>query len=418
MGLTNYIFKLNGKTGHEPDNWESITISASFVFTDTNDNRVSESVQPSINTDLFVFSNESAQEFIDYRKAGLTGGPGLFEGMPFSIEASNGTTIQAFEGFFDFTKGYREISPVEVECRVKKIDGLNSFNDLARVNTFEFLENEGVFKLSDYINIPFIVEPLDAELQLAMLEFTLVMYFVEGARLVKDIGKDIGIIVGLASTVVGIPGSLVLAVLTLLLDITFLVVLVAQFGKLIIRMVALMAPPVQFNKGMFLVDLIRKAVNHFGFGFETGIDELSIVAYMPAKGSGETRIFSGVPKIGEPGQTVAGLINIALKIGNARIGIIDNTVHLRTDADPFWVKNSTFKLPDVGNIDPDAITRVSGDYPSFDPSVRARRAGWQNCLPIVPAGLLYAQRHYRLCRHRQPLNSSCRRLPLLRAEKQ
>jgi len=362
MGLTNLIFKLNGKTGHEPDNWESIKLSASFVFTDTNDNRISESVQPSINTDLFVFSNESAREFIKYRKAGLTGGPGLFEGMPFSIEASNDTTIKAFNGFFDFTKGYREISPVEVECRVKKLDGLNSFNDIARVNTFEFLESEGVFKLSDYINIPFIVEPLDAEAQIAMLELTLVMLIIEGARLVKEILKDIGIIVGLASTVTGIPGSLVLAVLTLILDIAFLIVLVFQIGKLVIRMVALLAPPVQFNRGMFIKDLIEKAVNHFGYDFETGIDELSIVAYMPAKGSGETKIFRGVPKIGEPGQTVARLINIALKIGNARIGIIDNTVHLRTDADPFWIKNSTYQLPDVGNIDADAITLQSEEF--------------------------------------------------------
>jgi tetrahydromethanopterin S-methyltransferase subunit G len=363
MSIVSYIFYLDGKQGHEPDNWAEIKISASFVFTDSNENRISESVQPSINTDLFEFSNESAALIIAYRKAGLTGGPGIFEGLPFRIDISDGnTTITAFDGFINFKNSYKEIGGHKVECRVKELDSLDSFDDLTRVNTFEFLESEGVFKLSDYINIPFIVEPLDAEAQIAMLELTLFTVILEGIRLVKEIGKDIGIIVGLASTVVGLPGALILAVVTLLLDIVFLIVLVFQIGKLILRMVALLAPPVQFNRGMFLKDLIEKAVDHFGYKFETGIPELSTVAYMPAKGSGETKIFRGVPKIGEPGATVAGLINIALKISNGRLGIIDNTVHLRTDSDPFWIQNSTDQLADVGNIDADSLDLQSEEF--------------------------------------------------------
>lgn len=359
MSLATPIFYLNGKSGREPINWRDIKTRASFVFTDTaTGNRISESNQPSIDTDTFIYTGIGAQEIIAYRKAGLTGGVGIFEGMPVRRDVSDGvTTVTDFDGYIDFKRDYQEISPIKVRVTIKELDGLNSFDDRARVNTFEFLASAeiGVFKKSDFIDIPFIVEPLDREGQLATLQLSITMFVIQGAQLVKEIFKDIAIIVGLASTVTGIPGSLVLAVITLGLDILFLLALIKEILRLLGEMARLLVPRIKLQKGMFIKDLLEKAIDFFGYKFETGIDELATTAYMPAKGSGDNVILSGVPKIGEPGETVSKLINIALRIGNARIGIIDDTVHIRTDSDPFWIKNSTFVLQDVGNSDASAI---------------------------------------------------------------
>lgn len=354
------IFYLNNKAGREPINWREIKTRASFVFTDTvTGNRISESNQPSIDTDQFTYTGIAAQEIIAYVKAGLTGGGGvgIFEGMPVRRDVSDGvTTITDFNGYIDFKRGYREISPLKVKVTIKELDGLNSFDDRARVNTFEFLESRGVFKKSDYIDIPFIVQPLDREGQLATLKLAFTMFAIQGLQLVKEIFKDIGIIAGLTvSGITGLAGALIYAVVSLALDILFLIRLVIEITKMLAEMARLLVPPVKFQKGMFIKDLLEKAINHFGYQFETGIDELATTAYMPAKGSGDNVILSGVPKIGEPGETVSKLINIALRIGNARIGIIDNTVHIRTDKDPFWEKDSTYVLPDIGNSDASAI---------------------------------------------------------------
>lgn len=357
MSIGRPIFYLNNKAGREPINWSEIKTRVSFVFTDTvTGNRISESNQPSIDTDTFTYTGIAAKEIIAYRKAGLTGGVGIFEGMPVRREVSNGaTTITDFNGYIDFKGEYLEISSEKVKVTIKSLDGLNSFQDRATVNTFEFLEFKKVFKKSDYIDIPFIVQPLDRESQLVTLRLTITMFAIQGASLVKEIFKDIGIIGAIGSTVLGVPGSLILAVVMLALDIAFLILLVAQIGKLMLEMARLLVPPVMFQKGMFIKDLLEKAIDFLGYKFETGIDELATTAYMPAKGSGDNTILSGVPKIGEPGETVSKLINIALRIGNARIGIIDGTVHIRTKSDPFWVKDSTYVLPDVGNSDSSAL---------------------------------------------------------------
>lgn len=357
MSLAKPIFYLNGKSGREPINWRDIKTRASFVFTDSaTGSRISEANQPSIDTDKFIYTGDNAQEIIAYRKAGLTGGVGIFEGMPVRRDISDGvTTITDFDGYIDFKRGYREISPVKVEVTIKELDGLNSFDDRARVNSFEFLESIKVFKKSDFIDIPFIVEPLDREGQLATLQLSIAMFTIQGFQLGKEIGKDIALVIAIASTVTGIPGSLLLAIVMLVLDILFLAKLIIEILKLLQEMARLLVPLIKFQKGMFLKDLLEKAINHLGYKFETGIDELATTSYMPAKGSGDSVILSGVPKIGEPGETVSQLINIALRIGNARIGIIDDTVHIRTDSDPFWIKDSTYELPDVGNSDASAI---------------------------------------------------------------
>lgn len=357
MGLGKYTFYLGGAVSKPPTNWRGLEVSATFLSTDEGTGvRVSETLQANIDIDAFTFVNEEAQKIINYRKSGLTGGNGVFEGYPFRIDVSDGTTTKTLlDAFIDFKNSYREVSSVEVSCKIKQIDNINSFDDRVRVNSLEYLESLGVFGQSDYINIPYIVERIDNGPELAMLQMTLVMYTIQGAQLVKEIFKDIANIA--AHTAGGITGPISgigYAIAVLALDIAFLAVLIIQMFKLLIEMIKLLAPPVQFHKGTYLFTLLEKSFDFLGYKFETGIEELSKIAYLPKKGSGVSSISSGVPKIGESGSSVSDLIGIVLKLFTAKIAIIDDTVHIRWKDDTFWIKNSPLVLVDVGNSDANA----------------------------------------------------------------
>jgi len=354
MGLGKYSFYLGGvQLTVPPSNWQGLETLSTFVRTNDFDVREAETVQANITIDEFTFTNENAQTIIDYRKAGITGGFGVFEGLSFRIDVSDGTTTTIlFNGFIDFKNNYREVSPVEVICKIKQLNSLNSFGGVISVNQFEYLESVGVYKQSDYVSIPFLVQRVDIEPELMTLEITLAMFTIQAAQLIKEITKDIGIVVAIASTVTGIPGSLVLAILILLADVLFLVVLLKQIVKVLLAMANLLAPPVKIHKGIFLDTLIEKAMVHLGYnGLNTTVEEFSKVAYLGHKGSGDGLITSGIPKIGEAMSDIFSMIGEMLKISNGRIAIIDNVVHIHTEESPFWRKNSTYQLPDVGNSD-------------------------------------------------------------------
>lgn len=364
MGLAVYTFYLNNAEA-TPTNWMELDTLSNFVVKDDFDVRISESVQANITLDTFTFVNEHAQTLINYRKGGLNQTTnGILEGLPFRIEVNDGTTTSIlFNGFINFKDGYNEISPVKVECRVKQLEDLNTLDDFVRTTTFQYLESIGVYKQSDYVDVPFIVEPLDAEAQLAALELALALYAIQAFQLIKEIGKDVAnLIAHLTGGITGIAAAAIYAAVILLLDILFLGVLFIQMLNLLIRMIELIAPPVQFHKGIKLNTLFEKAFNHFGFGFDTGIEEMDKVVYLGFKGAGEGLIRSGIPKIGEPLQTVSDAMQAVLRTFNGRTGIFDGNVQIRTEADTFWIKNSTFKLPNVGNSDSAAIDLESEQF--------------------------------------------------------
>jgi hypothetical protein len=344
-----------------PKNWRGLETLSTYVQTNDFNVRTSETLQPNITIDSFTFVNDAAQKIITYRKGGvglLT--IGIFEGLPFRIEVSDGTTSSVlFDGYLDFKNDFVEVSPVEVRCKIKQSDNLNSFDDRVRVNSFEYLASIGVFKQSDYINIPYIVERLDNGAELGVLKLTLVTMIIQAAQLVKEIQKDIATITAIASTVTGIAGSLLLAIVTLILDVIFLIVLVTQMLSLLITMIELIAPPVRFQKGAYFKNLLQTAFAWLGYGFNTTISELDNLVYCPRIKDRTPITATGVPKIGEAGETVSDLIGIVLRTTNSRIAIIDNVVHMHTDASSEWIKNSTYVSPDVGNSDSSAMNLES-----------------------------------------------------------
>ena len=109
---TNITFTLDGvQLDNTLVEWRDVGVLATF------DN---QAIQANVTIENFTFVNEAALQIRNFIKAGLASGVGIFEGMSFDITVTNGISYNVFNGYLDLTDGYREISPVKVEAKIKR----------------------------------------------------------------------------------------------------------------------------------------------------------------------------------------------------------------------------------------------------------------------------------------------------------
>ena len=103
--MANPVFFIDGQEVTPPENWQGIRVLMTW------DN---SSVQANISsTEGFMFVLDAAKKISDYRLGGLNlSTNGFFQGLPVQIKITEGdTNVNAFDGFVDFTTGYKEITP-------------------------------------------------------------------------------------------------------------------------------------------------------------------------------------------------------------------------------------------------------------------------------------------------------------------
>jgi len=79
--MNNAIFLLNGQIVNPVKDWGSIEVLATW-----NEN----GGEANISMEEFTFVNENAQTIWEYIADGMTGGLGIFEGIPFKINIQDG----------------------------------------------------------------------------------------------------------------------------------------------------------------------------------------------------------------------------------------------------------------------------------------------------------------------------------------
>lgn len=359
MGVVKIIAYLDGAETEEIRNLQDIEVDTSFI----SDTRNTDAAQPVITLNELNFVGGAARTVINYQLGGLTGASvGIMEGLPLVLWANDGINNEKiFDGFLDFKK-YEEINGGEVVCGLKEIGSMNSFDAISKVTYFNILESKGVFTQSDYTNVKYIIERVDAEAEAASVAISLFIMSIQLAQQARNIEKDIADFLAhtTASPITApIIGPIYLGVI-LAIDLALFALLSIQIIKLSKKLVELLAPPKRNHKSIFLNTLLEKSLGHLGYSFETNITEMSSTVYLPARPDQKVKdIKSGVPKIGQPGQTVAEIIGILLSKYDAQIAIIGNVVHIRSVNDPFWIQNSTYILPDWGSDDVTAVNLES-----------------------------------------------------------
>ncbi|MDX2369415.1 MAG: hypothetical protein QNK36_13610, partial [Colwellia sp.] len=343
--MVEFKFILDGEEINAPINWQSLQILATF------DN---SSVSANISTEEFEFVNSAADKIKTYILGGLTlATKGIFEGIPFQIFSDDGVNdVNVFDGYLDFNT-YEQISPVRVKCSVKKTNGLNGFEDRSQANSFGYLEDIGVITNADYTNVYIITEKLSIESDVAIASLALFMLLLQIYKAGTDISKNItggGAIAATATPTSPVAGT-TYTTLTMAFDLAYLVLLVLQFIKTMNEMVNLLIPPKRLNKGIRLRTLLDKASAYLGFdGYDSPLSELDNLVYLPSKpfdDKNNNGIIKGIPNASDYGYQLSEIFALVNNLTNSKIQIIDNVVVQRSMNDPFWVKNSTFQVPDI-----------------------------------------------------------------------
>ena len=343
-----------------PRNWADIKVNATF------DNFNS---QANITIDSFEFVKNAKDAIVTHRKGGLTGGVGIFEGPYFDVTSSNNQgAFTLFDGYLDMADKYEELdfkgndlkNPNEVKCGIKSLDGLNNLDEQIQGITLGYLETKGVYTDSDYVDSEWVRDGQTNFFELILTQIAIYVFIKETIQAItelQNIIKD-----GAAYAAGGISGPIVAAIwfgLTIAIRAAYIVVMVFQVISLMQQLLNTLISLKRKNKVMNLTTMIGNALNFFGYTLESPISNMDDFYYLPSKPNGSTTniidklqkepkvINSGIPNPQDFGYAVTEIIELALRMFNARLAVVGDVVHLRTLSDPWWVKQATYTMPSV-----------------------------------------------------------------------
>ena len=359
MSLDRVTFRLDGTEIAAPREWEGMAIKATF------DNDGNEA---NISTDQFTFVSDAADTLHAHRIGGLTGGPGIFEGPCFDIFINNqSSTFKAFEGFVSMTGDYTErgfkganfTNPTEVVARLGKLNDINSLQKRIEGIDVQYLKSEGVYTDADYIDVPWIIEAKFDPVQFittGVVVYAITKETIEAATRLSNNTKEI--ITTITDVPTGPARAIILLGLQILIETAYIIVMFAQVLNLMDTLLNNIISPKRIHKGITLRTLVGNALNHFGFELVSPIPELDSYVYLPSKPDGlgtlTNRLLNlvdvineGIPNRSDYGYLITDAIELCLRTFNARLSIVGNKVHIRTKADTWWIKQSSYVMPPV-----------------------------------------------------------------------
>lgn len=345
---------LNGVPAIGLIEWNDVTITADYE---------GENVQPHISIEAFDFSGVARNLIKDWVDNGLSGGVGIFEGMPFQIQIFNNTNVQEnFNAYLDFTNDFAELTDDgKLSVSVIKDKGLDNFFNQLEGLTYGYLESIGLFP--SYNNVEYVVEKKINPIELIML--TIVLYIMV-KDFVENLIETIRLIVQTISA--AIPsvgtgavmniGAILFAVFCIILRILYLALLLVAIINMSKKLYELLIQPKRTHKALLLKTLLEKAATHLGYSFVSPLSELSNLTYLPSNPNldevGSSGIISspkgtqkGIPNTLDYGYNCAEMYKLAKDTFNGNFVIVGNQVHLRSKNDVYWFQQSTWNLPSI-----------------------------------------------------------------------
>lgn len=360
MSALGHQWLIDGRDFGPPTNWQDFEIQGTFA--QENDDSLIPENQPNLSIDRLIWSDRAAEYISNRFRRGLNGGPGAFQGVPVSwtIQNSSGS-YRVFTGYIDFTKDYRESQfkgpnrtlPNLVTVTIVDDFGLNALLDAVNGVTMDLIADE--FTDSDWTDIDFVVIK-----KFDFIEFILLfisIYIVTKA--LADAIKDLN------SLLTRFPTTGIIAVakwiLELVLLLAYIALLATQLIALIPQVLNLIFSKKRTHKGVSLRKLLEKGFEFLGYTLVSPIEELDNYTILPTLPTAKSNFFeeifnkvrvteSGLPSINDWGFLFTENLTTCRRLFNARLAVFDNAgtkeVHLRTDGDDWWFRNSGLRLMD------------------------------------------------------------------------
>jgi len=330
-------YKLNGIETQPFRDAVNVNVNANFDL----------EIQPSISIDSVNFVDTNGAKNSQTVRSLWAVNP--VEGVPFSLNISDGTIDYDFDFYLDYTR-MKFLSDVETEVGLLKNESLDSFRFRAQGITQRLLEFKGVLNGIDFQAVPYIVQNRKTLLERIQI-------LAQGFMLVKTLIDEIFKLINIAADITTLGAAqAIINLATTLLGIT---ALFAQMKNLLGQIQESFFPPVLYHAGIKPKKFIDKAVvDYMGYdaveyGTLTPIMEQFTTLGRKNNQIGALQHFvlnnSGILNPADVGYNLEAQINLIKLQFRCRDAIIDNVYHLRPENDPFWVNNATYTLPNILN---------------------------------------------------------------------
>ena len=235
--------------------------------------------------------SDAASLINEHRQLGLSTGVGVFEGLPYVVELTkDGTTYILFDGYLNTAAALWDCDKVIVGAVEKgNIDWLNETADSI---SFAYLYNNNDVIASarisntDFVSIPYVLSELPDTREALLAVVSLTFLFEAIATQLEEI---IELSVSLANVLD------FLAVVKLILRITYLVGLFIVLFITVQRIINLLIQKTKYHDAMYISTLCEKGAAYFGLTFSSSIlesDRYKNAVILPKKYSHETETVS------------------------------------------------------------------------------------------------------------------------------
>lgn len=341
MANTKLIVTLNGDNSSSIRELHDLELLATFE---------NGNPQANISSTEFEFVNEFAESISEWVSGGLSGGFGIFQGVPLNIQITGQSpSYNAFDGFLDMTDDFEIVNPTTIKGKIKKDNGLQNLDDLASGLTWEYLFQEGILTTDDMEWCPYVIEKefdVTTFLLLILAIYTTTTILID---LVKELAQS------LAS---GISSPVLFA-----LDVIYAGLLVVSLVSMLQDFVRMIIQPIKFTRAMRLKRLLDIGSSHLGFTYNSTISEIeqNKILLIPSKDSVDEQtnatkqrlgilIFqegTGFPNARDYGYTFGEILALVNKTFNAKIGIKNGVIQQHSLNSSWWIQQSTFQIPDI-----------------------------------------------------------------------
>lgn len=245
-----------------PKNWKAMKLQLIFD---------KEAMQQQLQSILFEWPSKNAKLLNNYRKAGLTGGTGLLEGIGCRIKAGD-LSDQIFDGCLNTADGGCDWQDDLVKIPIKESGKKDWFESVAPSLPFSLLyesyySGPGKILRSDFKLVPYTRSHApDDNSQILSLNIQAFIMVKEAYSVIDNIIQKIKEIA--AATFFW---SIILCIIGLILYILYLCMLIIECIKLTQQMIELILPPKKYKLAMREADLFIKGCAYFGLTYVSSI---------------------------------------------------------------------------------------------------------------------------------------------------
>jgi len=262
----NIQFYLNDVAVDAPANWQSLLIELNFD-SDAPDARVT------INE--WEWIRENSDTITSWIADGLTGGVGIFEGIPFRIELGKSGTIE------QLYNGYLDLSTSQIECNqatatAKERLGIDYINDIADSFTFEYIQSQRPFS-ANYVYIPYVISTKPSSTEAILAAVSLITLIIELENALK----------AFLNYIIGLEVFAWEDLFKIILHIAYISFLFLTILKITQDMFNAIIQPVKYHAGMKIIDLCTVGSDWMGFDFASEtileLEEFADLVLLPQK---------------------------------------------------------------------------------------------------------------------------------------